>query len=127
MDEQKKLRYGWICPRCNSVLAPWVDECSHCNTNRKQTVPPIPANEDWLNAYNQGMVSEQDDPEPVRTIMIDPNTQCVDCQHGTIIHADVPNAEPFIQCHAFSTIRTVNDTCIAQIQDLNTMTAGERE
>lgn len=24
------LNYGWICPKCGSVLAPWVRECPHC-------------------------------------------------------------------------------------------------
>lgn len=24
-------QYGWICPRCNIVLAPFISECPHCN------------------------------------------------------------------------------------------------
>lgn len=24
-------QYGWVCPRCNIVLAPFVSECPHCN------------------------------------------------------------------------------------------------
>lgn len=27
------LNYGWICPKCGSVLAPWVRECPHCGNH----------------------------------------------------------------------------------------------
>jgi len=23
-------QYGWICPKCGSVWAPWVDQCKNC-------------------------------------------------------------------------------------------------
>ena len=23
--------YGWICPKCGHVYAPWVHSCKHCN------------------------------------------------------------------------------------------------
>lgn len=24
-------QYGWICPRCNAVMAPWQGQCLNCN------------------------------------------------------------------------------------------------
>jgi uncharacterized OB-fold protein len=40
---------GWICPRCNSVYAPWVSECLHCKNNSvnisySDTTEPIDIN-----------------------------------------------------------------------------------
>ncbi len=28
---------GWICPKCNRVLAPSCMECNHCNENKKES------------------------------------------------------------------------------------------
>ena len=28
---QPDPRYGWICPKCGGVFAPFVPKCDHCN------------------------------------------------------------------------------------------------
>ena len=32
MEKQENSQYGWICPRCDKVNAPWKSECD-CNKN----------------------------------------------------------------------------------------------
>lgn len=36
------MQYGWICPRCGKVLAPWKDSCD-CYLNVPYTPPNTPA------------------------------------------------------------------------------------
>ena len=36
------MQYGWVCPKCGRVLAPWVSECScykGCSTAASTTIP----------------------------------------------------------------------------------------
>ena len=30
----KKKETGWECPKCGSVLAPWMVECPHCKNSQ---------------------------------------------------------------------------------------------
>ena len=32
---------GWICPRCDRVMAPFVTECQHCNRKLAETLQPV--------------------------------------------------------------------------------------
>ena len=38
---EDEIRYavGWVCPRCERVWAPWLEECKVCNAMRPN--PPI--------------------------------------------------------------------------------------
>lgn len=43
-DRQSKdsgTQYGWICPKCGCVYAPWVSGCEGC-------APPVKAAEVWV-------------------------------------------------------------------------------
>ena len=31
--QQPKVKQGWVCPKCDSVYAPYIPECSRCNSN----------------------------------------------------------------------------------------------
>lgn len=38
--------YGWICPKCGCVLAPWVRECPH-HLPIQGTISTIPPSIPW--------------------------------------------------------------------------------
>ena len=37
--------YGWVCPKCGSVLAPWVNQCPNCGP-KVSTITYQPATQD---------------------------------------------------------------------------------
>jgi len=96
---------GWICPRCQNVYAPWVSECEQCNKTKLAEQPTI------------------DQPKP-ETVTVDPNTQCIDCEHGEIIQSEYPGSMPFVRCRLYSVVRTISDTCIGDVIDVTQMTCG---
>lgn len=34
--------YGWICPKCGKVLAPWMQSCPDCVSTPLPKCPPYP-------------------------------------------------------------------------------------
>ena len=38
--------YGWICPKCGQVMAPWYPTCTKCSGNPTITKPYI-GDDDW--------------------------------------------------------------------------------
>jgi len=40
--ESVPKQYGWICPKCGSVWAPWVDRCKNCKQNYEYIPNTIP-------------------------------------------------------------------------------------
>jgi hypothetical protein len=35
-----RVQLGWVCPKCQSVHAPFVAGCSHCDANKYPRVQP---------------------------------------------------------------------------------------
>ena len=70
-----------------------------------------------------GMPKQQ---RPIRPV-VDPNTQCVDCRYGTPI--STPDGLAYtIRCEVYDgRLRSPQDTCLADIVDLNSFTADREK
>ena len=66
-------------------------------------------------------------PEPPQQPQIDPNTQCVDCRYGTPMTTPDGVAKS-IRCEVYyGQMRSPQDTCIANIVDMNSFTVPDRD
>lgn len=119
--------YGWICPKCGSVLAPWVWQCDRCNATRN--VPFVSAtgtNADSIQfpqtTYESLFRTENVSPDRIAQpeVHIDPNTQCVDCRYGCLVYTP-DGLDCSVKCDLFGVIRTIQDTCVQQRVDIRDM------
>lgn len=59
-----------------------------------------------------------------KPFVVDPNTQCVDCRYGTPVRTPDGLATS-IRCDAYDgTMRTPQDTCLANVVDMRSFTAN---
>lgn len=42
MNEDNKIKYGWICPVCGAVMSPEQRTCVFCTLNKNVTIHSIP-------------------------------------------------------------------------------------
>ena len=58
------VNWGWVCPRCKAVLAPWVSECPHCrpSANKITTTPDTTFKfpDDYINVDHTKTISKDD-------------------------------------------------------------------
>ena len=55
-NDPPSTQYGWVCPKCGSVWAPWQQQCLQCGANTTWT---ITANGTSMEVTNAGRKADQ--------------------------------------------------------------------
>lgn len=98
LNPPTKGNYGWICPKCGRVMAPFVDSCKFCGGGNVLTVTP-----NTLNDYLSKSISDSNS----ITAVPNPNIKLT-CDADVINYATTTNSEMNETNKATITISSVN-------------------